>query len=75
MTRQIYFAGDAFVVNDRKIGYKRLNDGEEILVESLENDDMKKIFRAIQIQKYIAKIHKSFFKQDPTEDKIENLAK
>ena len=42
MRRQIYFAGDAFVVNDRKIGYKRLNDGEEILVESLENDDMKK---------------------------------
>ena len=44
MRRQIYFAGDAFVGNDCKIGYKSLNNGEEKLVECLEdNEDLKKI--------------------------------
>ena len=59
MRRQIYFAGDAFVVNDRKIGYKRLNDGEEILVESLENDGMKKHY--LEAFKSSAKNRQIFF--------------
>ena len=73
MRRQIYFAGDAFVGNDCKIGYKSLNDGEEILVESLENYDTKKNY--LEAFQSIAKIHKSFFKEDSTDDEIENLAK
>ena len=50
-----------------------LIDGKEIQVESLENDDMKKIY--LEAFKSIAKIHKSFFKEDSTDDEIENLAK
>ena len=60
--------------NDCKIGYKSLNDGKELLVECLENnDDLKKNY--LSAFKSIAKIHKLFFKEDSNDEEIENLAK
>ena len=71
---EVYFGGDTMVGNICKKAYKSFNDGEEILLECLnDNQDLRQPY--LESFKLISKIHKMLFNEFPTEKESETCSK
>ena len=74
MKTEVYFGGDAMVGNISKKAYKSFNNGEEILLDCLNEDEhLRQPY--LEAFKLISKIHKMLFNEFPTKQETENCAK
>ena len=74
MKTERYFAGDAMVGNKCKKAYMSFNDGNQILIQCLNNfPEEKKAF--LESFKVLAKIHNLLFNEYPTREETEECAK